>query len=134
VEVVASYVGWISDHGLKLIWLNTGAQTKQYLADLGWRVLSVTADQCIYPQDPATLSDKHVQRKVRAVEKMGLKVTMIKGEVSAELRQEIDECIAEWKSSREGTQIHTTQVRPWADCQHRTYFVGRDKDGKVRFL
>jgi aspartyl-tRNA synthetase len=47
------------------------------------------------------------------------------------VRHEIDEGIRKWQNARAGTQVHTTMVRPWADCRHRSYFIGRDQDGKV---
>lgn len=35
------------------------------------------------------------------------------------------------QDSREGTQIHTTGVRPFADAEHRTYFIARDADDEI---
>jgi aspartyl-tRNA synthetase len=125
-------MAWLDERNLKPIWLNVNARMEKILADeLSWRALSVTADQRIHCDDPASHGNKGVQRKVRAAEREGMTVQTIKGEISAEVRQEIDERIQEWQNSRQGTQVHTTKVRPWADCQHRSYFIGRDKDGKV---
>jgi len=127
-----AYVAWLDEKHLKPIWLNVDARTEKVLADeFGWRALSVTADQRIRCNDPATYGNKNVHRKVRAAERAGMTVQIITGEISDDLRQEIDDGIREWQSSRAGTQVHTTVVRPWADCRHRSYFVGRDKDGKV---
>lgn len=131
-EVINAYIAWLKHHHLKPIWLNVDARTEKILADeLGWRALSVTADQRVQCDDPQSQGNKTVQRKVRAAERAGMKVQMIKGEMSAELKEEIDKCIKAWQESREGTQVHTTKLRPWADCQHRSYFIGRTKDGKV---
>lgn len=122
----------MKQYRLKPIWLNVDARTERILADdLGWRALSVTADQRVQCDDPRTRGNKTVRRKLRTAEKGGMAVRMVKGEVSAELRGEIDERIRAWQGSREGTQVHTTKLRPWADCRHRTYFVGRDGEGKV---
>ncbi|KAF7965541.1 hypothetical protein HWV62_42902 [Athelia sp. TMB] len=63
--------------------------------------------------DSHTQGNKTVQRKVRAADRDGMAFQMIKGEVSAELRAEIDEHILAWQDSREGTQVHTTKLRPW---------------------
>lgn len=132
-EVIHAYVAWLKENHLKPIWLNVDANTEKVLADdLGWRALSVTADQRVLMDDAQSMGNKNVQRKVRTAERAGMSVQMIKGEVGEELRKEIDEGLARWQDSREGTQIHTTKVRIWADCNHRSYFVGRDKDGKVR--
>ncbi|KAF7979700.1 hypothetical protein HWV62_41034 [Athelia sp. TMB] len=131
-EVINAYVAWLKHNHLKPIWLNVDARTEKFLAEeLGWRALSVTADQRVQCDDPHTQGNKTVQRKVRAAERDGMTFQMIKGEVSAELRAEIDEHILAWQDSREGTQVHTTKLRPWADCQHRTYFISRDKAGKA---
>lgn len=131
-EVIRAYLDWLRHHHLKPIWLNVDARTEKILSEeMGWRALSVTADQRLSPTDPITRANKHVQRKIRAAERAGMTVKIVQGEVPAELRQHIDERVNDWKDSREGTQIHTTQVRPWADCQHRSYFIGWDKDGKV---
>jgi len=128
--VIKGYIDWLKNQSLKPVWLNVDAKTEKILADLSWRALSVTAEQRIHPLDPATQGNKAVQRKVRAAKAAGVTIQMIKGEASVELRQEIDNGIAEWENSREGTQIHTTKIRPWADCQHRVYFIMRDKEGK----
>ncbi|KZP05302.1 aspartyl-tRNA synthetase cytoplasmic [Athelia psychrophila] len=131
-EVINAYIAWLKHQHLKPIWLNVNAHTEKYLAeDLGWRALSVTADQRVQCDDPRSQGNKTVQRKVRAAERDGMTVQMVKGEVSAELRAEVDAHIAAWQNSREGTQVHTTKLRPWADCQHRTYFIGREKNGKA---
>lgn len=131
-EVIEEYIKWLEEHKLKPIWLNVDATTEKILAERhGWRALMVTSDQRILPQEDSSHGDKNVQRKVRASEKAGLKVEMLKGEISAELRAEIDERIKDWQSHRQGAQIHTTMVRPWADCTHRTYFVARDRNHKV---
>lgn len=130
--MVNAYLAWLKEHHLKPVWLNLNQATEKILAEeLGWRALSVTADQRIDLSDPAATGNKGVQRKIHAAQKGGMTVQMIKGEVSAELRAEIDGRIEDWKNSREGTQIHTTKVRPWADCRHRAYFIAREKSGRV---
>jgi len=44
---------------------------------------------------------------------------------------ECDERIKEWLANRKGKQAHLTQIRPWADMEHRRYFYAKDKDGKI---
>ena len=36
------------------------------------------------------------------------------------------------QAGRKGTQIHTTNIRPFADAKHRSYFIARDVNGRVR--
>ena len=36
------------------------------------------------------------------------------------------------QAGRKGTQIHTTNIRPFADVKHRCYFIARDANDKVR--
>lgn len=75
-------------------------RTEKILADeLGWRALSVIADQRIRCNDPATYGNKNVHRKVRAAERAGVTVQIITGGISDELRQEIHKGIREWQSS-----------------------------------
>jgi aspartyl-tRNA synthetase len=112
-EVIRTYLTWLRHHHLKPIWLNVDARTEKILSEeMGWRALSVTADQRLSPIDPITRANKHVLRKIRAAERAGMTVKMVKGEISTELRQHIDERVNDWEEAREGTQIHTTQVRP----------------------
>ncbi|KAF7971389.1 hypothetical protein HWV62_21308 [Athelia sp. TMB] len=77
---------------------------------------SVTADQRKQRDDPHTQGNKTVQHKGRAAERDGMMVQMIKGEVSAELGAKVDEHMLAWQ--REDVQVHTTKLRPCADCQH----------------
>ena len=80
---------------------------RQILADeLGWRALSVTADQRIRCNDPATYGNKNVYQKIRAAERAGMTVQIITGEISDDLRQEVDNSIREWQSSRAGTTYY----------------------------
>ena len=76
------YVAWLGEKFFKPIWLNVNARTEKILADeLGWRALSVTADQHIRYNDLATYGNKNVHRKVRAAERAGMTVQIITGEI-----------------------------------------------------
>ena len=88
----------------KPIRLNVDARTERFLADkLGLRAFSVTADQHIQCNDPAPYGNKNVYHKVRAAERAGMTVQIITGEISDDLRQELDNSIREWQSSHAGT-------------------------------
>jgi hypothetical protein len=102
-EVVRAYITWLRHHHLKPIWLNVDARTEKFLLEeMGWRALSVTADQRLSPTDPITRANKHVQRKICAV---GMTVKMVKGKTSAKLRQHIDERVNNWEEAREGSAM-----------------------------
>ena len=135
VEVIKAYIDWVNEQGLKPIWLNVNAKTENVLNDIfSWRAVSATAEQRLCPLDPGTYQNKNVQHKVRAAKGAGVKIFLISGELSRETRREIDQGILAWQNNRKGTQIHTTELRPWADFKHRTYFIGRDKHDKVSFF
>ena len=122
-EVIKAYVARLDEKHLRPIWLNVDARTGKVPADeLGWRALSVTADLSIRCDDPVSQGNKNVHRKVRAAKREGMIFQFIKGEIKAQLRQEIDEGIQEWRTSRSGTKVNTTKIRPWADSQQSPVF------------
>jgi len=93
-----AYVAWLGEKNFKPIWLNVDARTETILADeLGLRALSVAADQHIRCNDSATYGNKNVHLKVRAAERAGMTVQIITGEISDDLRQEVDNSIREWQ-------------------------------------
>ena len=100
-----------------------------------WRALAVTSEQRVDPKLVQTPSDKHkhVDKKVRQARAAGVTVGMVEGAITEELRAGLDEGMHQWMEGRSGAQIHTTALRPWSDVEHRTYFVARDKDKRVRY-
>lgn len=137
--VIREYIKWCHDERkLGPIWANADEKTEEVLVkEHHWRALAVTSEQRIDPSavlDPSRAGpdSKHIEKKVRQGEAAGVTVKMIEGEITQELREEIEEGMQRWLEGRKGAQIHTTSLRPWADVEHRTYFIARDKEQKVR--
>lgn len=134
-QVLRAYIQWAKDvRKLGIIWSNADDRTEQILVKQHqWRALAVTSEQRVDPKLVETPSDKHkhVDKKVRQARAAGVTVRMVEGDITEELRAELDEGMHRWMEGRSGAQIHTTAIRPWSDVEHRTYFVARDKDTKV---
>ncbi|KAF8340653.1 uncharacterized protein EI90DRAFT_3285967 [Cantharellus anzutake] len=135
-KVVAAYLTWLhEERHLKPVWLATDQRTEKFLADAhGWRVLSVISEQRVEMGGDLTVGDKNVQRKRAKAEKDGLKFIVIDDEITPELQGELEKAIRAWQTGRKGTQIHTTNVRPFADVKHRSYFIARDGNGTLAGL
>jgi elongation factor P--beta-lysine ligase len=135
-EVVRAYIQWSKDvRKLGVIWANADERTEQVLVKRHkWRALAVTSEQRVDPKLVESPNDKqkHVEKKVHQAEAAGVTVKIVEGAITEELRTELDEGMRRWMEGRTGAQIHTTALRPWSDVEHRTYFVARDKDKKVR--
>jgi aspartyl-tRNA synthetase len=132
-EVIRGYIDWCrQDRKLGLIWANADDKTEQVLVnEHHWKALAVTSEQRLDPSAVLNVESKHLDKKVRQARAAGVTINIIKGEVTEDLRLEIDAGIQKWLEGRKGTQIHTTSLRPWAIVEHRTYFVARDKEQKA---
>lgn len=132
-EVTTAFVDWLAkDRKLKPLWLNADDRTEKVLAGkLGWRALSVAAEQRFDPEEVDAEDDKNRRQKVHQAEREGVKFSMVEENFPRELKDEIDRKLRDWQANRKGTQVHTTSLRPWADSGHRTYFVAKDKQGGV---
>ena len=126
-EVCKEFVKFVlGELHLVPMWMLVGYDVQRILAqEMGWRTLSCTEEQRVD-------ADKHRSQamgpKARRIEREGVKLHEIK--VDADFRQRADEAINEWKSNRQGKQVHLTEVRPWVDMEHRRYFAA-EKAGKV---
>lgn len=135
-RVLRAYLKWLhEERGLSPIWLNASHKLEHFLAaSLDWRALSVVSEQVINLDDihrVAGEDDKAVKRKVNKLERDGVKAVWLEDRMDEALRKEIDAGIDEWRKGRKGAQVHTTEIRPWADAKYRTYLVAKDKSDKV---
>lgn len=132
-EVIRAYLRWCKEERkLGVIWANIDERTENLLVrEHKWRALAVTSEQRVEPKKIDTMDNKHLDKKIRQAEAAGVTVKLVDGAITEELRKELDEGMHAWMEGRSGAQIHTTNLRPWSDVEHRTYFVARDKDKKV---
>ncbi|KAF8315422.1 aspartyl-tRNA synthetase, cytoplasmic [Clavulina sp. PMI_390] len=132
-EVVRAYVIWAkNERKLGVIWANADERTESALVrEHNWRALAVTSEQRVMPAKVETMDNKHLEKKIRQAESAGVTVKIVEGPISEELRNELDEGMRAWMEGRTGAQIHTTNLRPWSDVQHRTYFVARNSEQKA---
>lgn len=128
--VIAAFLRFLRKvKDLRPLWLLVSADVENILgAQLGWRTLSCVAEERV-PVDSA----KQVAKKQRQAEDAGVTIHEVpRGEpVPDDLREKCDRKIEEWKASRNGTQVHISEVRPWVDMEHRRYLWAEDRSGNV---
>lgn len=114
---------------LKPIWMLVNEEVQEILGRTHhWRTLTCTEEQRLEAEKakPADGQDK------RRVERDEIEVEEVTPD--EEFIAKVDKRIEEWKSSREGKQVHLTEVAPWRDQEHRRYFVATTKEGRVECL
>lgn len=121
---------------LKPIFACIDETTEQVLAgkEYGWRSLSVAAEERIDPtvHNPNSQTSKsNLAKKIKQAKNAGVKAVTCDGLPDEKVRKAIDIRMQDWKATREGKQIHTTDLLPWDDPEHRRYFYAVDKTGKV---
>jgi aspartyl-tRNA synthetase len=134
-RTITQFLQWLRrETKYKPVWILCSPEVETILGErLGWRSLSCIAEERVEPSRNQAASDGEIARKLRRAENEGIKVVSLnQGELpSEEIRQKIDERIAEWLSNRKGTQVHLSEIRPWIDSEHRWYFYALDKEGVI---
>lgn len=123
--------------GLKPIWLMVGPEIEEYLGDsFNWRTLSCIAEERADPRNNPALKDNDIARKIRHVEKEGIKMVDLPfaEPVPDDVKSKINSGIEAWQNNRKGTQVHLTEIRPWIDEAHRRYFYAKDKNDNIHGL
>lgn len=119
----------------KPIWMMVSERVESILGGRhGWCTLTCTADQRIHDLRRNTAKNEHeMQRKIRHAGKTGVSIDEygFHQTVPDDVRQQCDKRIRDWQRSRHGMQVHLTEVHPWQDQEHRSYFVARDSDKQV---
>jgi aspartyl-tRNA synthetase len=124
----------VQEQGLNPIWLLASAEVEEILGnELTWRTLSCIAEERV---NRDSSGEKGRGKKERQAENAKVKVHEIEAreDVQEELRDKFDKRIADWKSARQGVQVHITDVRPWVDMQHRRYFWAEDQNNEIAGL
>jgi aspartyl-tRNA synthetase len=121
---------------LKPIFACIDETTEQILAgkDYDWRSLSVAAEERIDPtvHNPNSQTSKsNLAKKIKQAKNAGVKAVSCPSLPDEKVRKAIDVRMEDWRATREGKQIHTTDLLPWDDPEHRRYFYAQDKQGKV---
>lgn len=103
--------------------------------ELGWSVLSCVREDRLQP-DIKKLDQKEVRHAIRRADRAHIKYSELhlkapEYTIPPDIKQEVDEGLAVWKSKRTGTQIAAAGLHPWMDVQHRRYFLARNEHGKI---
>lgn len=134
-RVITRFLQYLKHKSLYPVWLMAGEPVEQILGGRqGWCTLTCTADQRL--QDVSKNDARHdpeTQRKIRHAHKVGVTVQEVPlvQEVPKDVIEECNERIKAWQASRKGTQVHLTDVHPWVDQEHRSYFIARDENKTV---
>ncbi|KAH7103954.1 aspartyl-tRNA synthetase [Auriculariales sp. MPI-PUGE-AT-0066] len=120
---------------LKPIWLLASEDLERVLGEKhGWRTLTCVAEARVETSSTAATDPSgNVAKKVRHAEKEGVEIQdMPFGQLpTEEVRAEVDARVQDWLAARKGKQVHLTDVDPWRDPEHRRYFIGRERSGRV---
>ena len=121
---------------LKPIFACVDEVTEQILAkDHDWRSLAVAAEERIDPtaHNPNSQTSKsNLAKKIKQAKNAGVKAVECDGLPDKSAREKIEAGMQAWKGSREGKQMHTTDLLPWDDAPHRRYLYAEDKSHKVK--
>lgn len=134
-RIVIQFLQWLRrETKYKPIWMLCSRNIECILGEkLGWRSLTMIAEERVDPAHNQAASDGEIARKIRHADSEGVKLVDVGlGEmVSDEVRQKIDQRINDWLSNRKGTQVHLSDICPWRDHEHRWYFYAVDKSGTI---
>lgn len=134
-EVIHAFLEFVHKNKWAPIWSCAGQNVEKILAEeLQWRAVACIQEDALDPTKTNPEENKEVRKHIRKAQKAGCEIVKCDGPPSDDIRKQIDECIAQWKAGRKGTQVHTTNVEPWRDTEHRHYFYAKDAEGKVRRL
>lgn len=130
-KVANAFLSDIKKKKLKPIWLLVGGDFESVLSHAcNWNSLSCVVESRI--KGDATDAEKKARASTHKAE---LKTTFVPfdDEISAELKQQTEARIEEWKGKRKdkGKQVHLTNVAPWQDEAHRAYFFVHDGAGQL---
>jgi len=116
---------------LRPLWLLVSDEVEEILgAKLGWRTLSCVAEERVPVEEALAVAKKQRQAREAGVD---LRLEHGTG-LSEEFRQRCDGRIKQWRRGRTGTQVHLTEIQPWADTEHRRYVWAEDKKGEIAAL
>lgn len=135
-EVLEHFLHYIKkERKLKPLMICIDETTEQLLAKQhDWRSLAVAAEERIDPtaHNPNSQASKsNLAKKIKQAKNAGVKAVVCEEVPSKAIQDKIDAGLHDWKNSREGKQMHTTEHLLWLDSKHRKYFYAEDKSGKI---
>ncbi|TVY24926.1 Aspartate--tRNA ligase, cytoplasmic [Lachnellula hyalina] len=138
-QVISAYLQFLKEEykDIHPLWMIAGPQVEEYLGEkFLWRTLACISEERTNPKDNPALKDNDLARKVRHAEKEGVKNIEVPHTeaVSAELKAKVDARVKDWQKNRKGTQVHLTEIRPWADEAHRHYYYASGSDGTIHAI
>lgn len=134
-EAIDAFLKWCDHEGYSPIWACADDRVEKILAEThGWRAVMCIQEDALDPRTAEPEKNKEVRKHIRGAERAGCKIIEEDGVPDEKVQQEINALIEEWKAGRKGTQVHTTNVEPWRDFEHRKYFYSRDSEGRVCFF
>lgn len=146
-DVIAAFLSWLRrETRLKPLFVLVDKEVETILGEkLGWKSFTSVAEQRVNLANNEHLSiDGDVERKIRHAQKEGVHVHDFEGSSSSssddtpsppeDICSKCEERIKEWQESREGAQVHLSEIAPFKDAAHRRYFVATDSDGRVHAL
>ncbi|EXJ85074.1 aspartyl-tRNA synthetase [Capronia epimyces CBS 606.96] len=136
-DVLTAFLHWLRrETKLKPLFILVGKDVEEVLGDkFGWKGFTNVAEQRVNLANDQHLSvDGDVERKIRHAKKEGVEVVDYGSSVPDKVQQKIEERIKEWQNSREGAQVHLSEITPFRDSVHRQYFVAQDEQDKIHSL
>ncbi|KAL1748906.1 hypothetical protein HDZ31DRAFT_28518 [Schizophyllum fasciatum] len=138
-ETIDEFLPWLKKNVGKPIWILVSSEVERILAEsYDWRCISCVAEDRIDPKVNRGHDDAVVMRKARHAKRAAVHVVSTQqGQLPApELIEKVNKRIEDWKASRNtsGKQVHLTDVAPWVDYEHRTYFNGVNTEEVVHGL
>ncbi|KAL9053971.1 MAG: hypothetical protein Q9162_004461 [Coniocarpon cinnabarinum] len=139
-KVMAGYLEYIKkETHLKPLWLLCGDAAQEVLGSrFDWRTFSVAAEQRMNLESGGnamkSFSNGDIQRKIRHADKEGVKIKDIEMGTTPpkDFRDKIDARVHDWLGNRKGHQhVHLTEVLPWQDMAHRSYYYAVAADGTI---
>ncbi|KAB8296690.1 hypothetical protein EYC80_002112 [Monilinia laxa] len=138
-SIISAFLNYMNtEHkNLKPIWMILGPRSEEYLGEkFGWRTLSPAAEERADPRNNPAAKDNDLARKIRHAEKEGIKLQTLpfNEPVPEDFKEKVDARVRDWQKNRKGTQVHLTEIRPWADEAHRKYFYAQGPDGTIHAI
>ncbi|KEF56060.1 aspartyl-tRNA synthetase [Exophiala aquamarina CBS 119918] len=136
-DVITAFLKWLRrETKLRPLFILVGKDVEDILADrLGWKSFTNVSEQRVNLASNGHLDvSSDVDRKIRHARKESVQVNRYGDNVPEDVRKRCEERIEGWKESKTGSQVHLSDITPFADARHRQYFVAEDPQGKIHSL
>ena len=136
-DVIGAFLTWLKhETSMKPIFILVSKDIEKVVGEkFGWRSFTNVAEQRVNLGSNEHLNlDADVQRKIRHAQKETVKVTDYGSEAPDDVRERCDEAVKKWQESRQGEQVHLSEVSLWTDSAHRQYFIAEDSTKKIHAM